>query len=193
MKSVPLILVLLVLGGCQKPGELTAAKAESVVRAEMFARTPAYAEVPQKVVYGPRSPKDDYDEKSIRTLDNLARAGLITVARSEEADGTVTYQGKVTKAGFPILGTTPSNRGPAFRARIADKVLDGMRDFQRHPNDPTVGRAEVVWHYEKPTALYQLFETKIDKPLNKPFVSLASFYWDKGWKFSIVVQKERAK
>ncbi|MEO8218686.1 MAG: hypothetical protein ABI718_16540 [Acidobacteriota bacterium] len=193
MKLAVTVLILNLAAGCQKPSELTAAKAESVVRSEMFSHTPAYAEVPQKVVYGPRSPKDDYDGKAVRTLENLQRSGLVTVTKTEEADGTVVYQATVTKAGFHLLGTAPSMRGPAFRGRIAEKVLDGMRDFQRHPNDPTVGRAEVVWHYEKPTAMYDLFETKIDKPLNKPFVSLASFYWDKGWKFSIVVQKERAK
>jgi len=67
-----------------------------------------------------------------------------------------------------------------------------MRNFVRHPNEPTVGRAEIVWHYEKPTRFYDLFETKIDKPLHEPFASLVSFRWEKGaWRFGVVARKVR--
>lgn len=155
----------------------------------MFGVEPVYAEVPQRVSFGPRSPKDEYDEKAVRTFQNLKQAGLIEFTETREPDGTSSYVATVTKTGFPILGTIPSARGPAFRARICEKRLEGIQNFVRHPNDPTVGRAEVVWRYVNPTAYYDLFETKINKPLNKPFVSLVSFYWDKGWKFDVTIRK----
>jgi hypothetical protein len=155
----------------------------------VFATEPVYAEVPQRVSFGPRSPKDDYDELAVRTLRNLERAGLVTVTETKEPDGTETYVAKATEKGFPILGTMPSARGPVYRARIGIKKIDGVRNFLRHPSEPTVGRAEVLWHYEQPTIYYPMFETKINKPLNTPFVSLASFYWDHGWKFDLTVLK----
>jgi hypothetical protein len=96
----------------------------------------------------------------------------------------------LTNMGFDILGTWPSARAPVYRARICEKMVDGVQNFIRHPNDPTVGRAEVVWHYDNPTPLYPLFETKINKPLKKPFVSLASFYWKHGiLKYELIVTK----
>ena len=40
------------------------------------------------------------------------------------------------------------------------------------------------------TPLYPLFETKIDKPLQKPFVSHVSFWWEEhAWKFNVNVRK----
>lgn len=177
------------LVSCAKPEPLTPELAESLVMSQIFQTEPVYAEVPQRVSYGPRSPKDEYDELAVRTLRNLEKAGLVTVAETKEPDGTETYQAKVTQKGFPILGTMPSARGPVYRARIAIKKIDGVQNFVRHPSEPTVGSAEVVWHYESPTEYYDMFETKIDKPLNKPFVSLASFYWEHGWKFDLTVMK----
>jgi hypothetical protein len=174
---------------CAKPTPLTAAKAESLIRSHMFKTEPVYAEVPQRVSFGPSSPKDDYDELAIRTLKNLEKAGLVTLAETHDPPGTTTYVATVTKEGFTILGTIPSARGPAFRARIAEKKLSGVQNFERHPTQETVGRAEVVWHYVNPTPYYDLFETKINKPLNKPFVSLVSFYWKKGWRFDVTVRK----
>jgi hypothetical protein len=193
MKAVFLGLAsLLVFGACAKPEPLTKEQAEAVIRSHMFVAEPVYAEVPQKVVFGPASPKDDFDELSVRTLRNLERAGLVTVEHSTAADGTETYVAKVTKAGFSILGTTPSNRGPAFRGRICEKRYTGFDDFARHPSDPTIGRIEIVWHYVNPTNLYPLFETKIDKPLQQPFMSVASVYWNKGdWRFNVIVQKTK--
>lgn len=177
------------LTACAKPDPLTEEVAESLVMSTIFLSEPVYAEVPQRVSYGPRSPKDDYDELAVRTLRNLEKAGLVTVAAQKDPDGTETYVAKATQKGFPILGTMPSARGPVYRARIAEKKIDGLRNFIRHPSEPTVGSAEVVWHYVNPTEYYPMFETKIDKPLNKPFVSLASFYWDHGWKFDLTVKK----
>ena len=175
---------------CSKPTPLTPTLAESIVRTNLFPVEPVYAEVPQRVWYGPKSPMDDFDQASVRTLMNLQKAGLVTVAESHSPDGMTTYQAKVTQKGFRILGTMPSARGPVYRGRIADKKLDTVRNFQRHPSDPTVGRAEVIWHYDDPTELYAMFETKIDKPLKKPFASIAAFHWDNGaWKMEITIKK----
>jgi len=97
---------------------------------------------------------------------------------------------KVTSKGFSLLGTAPSVRGPVYRGMICFKRYDGIRDFQRHPNEPTTGRAELVWHYDEPTPLYPLFDTKLNKPLKKPFASLVSFYWkDYEWHFDVTVRK----
>lgn len=175
---------------CEKAEPLTAQKAQELISAYAFKREPVYAEVPQKVWWTPKAPKDDYDDKALRTLRNLERAGLVTVTESDLTADTATYVAKVTQKGFPLLGTAPSARGPVFRARIAEKRYDGLRNFVRHPTEPTVGHAELVWHYENPTPLYDLFETKIDKPLKTPFVSHVSFWWeDHVWKFNVNVRK----
>jgi len=196
MRSRALLAAVIVAVACResKPTPLTEKKAEAIIRSQTFASEPVYAEVPQRVSFGPSSPKDDYDEKAIRTLRNLEREGFVTLRVTRDPDGTETTLASVTQKGFPILGTTPSARGPAFRARICEKKLDGVRNFIQHPNDPTVGRAEVVWHYANPNALYPLFETKINKPLETLFVSLASFHWDDmQWKFNIIVRKAEAE
>lgn len=179
--------------GCQKPQPLTAEKAQEIVAGWSFRREPVYAEVPQKVWWSPKSPKDDYDEKAVRTLRNLEKAGLVTVTGSESGD-SAEFIAKVTKKGFPILGTAPSHRGPVYRATICEKRYDGLRNFVRHPSEPTVGHGELVWHYANPTWLYPLFETKIDKPLNKPFASHVSFWHEKHqWKFEVTVRKTPAE
>ena len=188
---LPLTLVL--VAGCGEPEPLTAQKAEAIVKAWAPKREPVYAEVPQKVWWTPKSPKDDYDELAVRTLRNLERAGLVTVTEEVTAD-SATYIAKVTKKGFPILGTAPSYRGPVFRATICEKRYDGLRNFVRHPREKTVGHAELVWHYDNPTWLYPLFETKIDKPLNKPYVSNISFWHEKHqWRFEVNVRKTPAQ
>jgi hypothetical protein len=178
---------------CQKPEPLTAAKAEAILRAYMFQREPVYAEVPQRVWWSPRSPKDDFDEKSLRTLRNLQNAALVTVADTSSGD-TTSYTAKVTEKGFHVLGTAPSFRGPVYRGLICNKKYDGLRDFERHPTEPTVGHAQLIWHYDDPTPLYPVFETKINKPLNKPFASLVSFYYkDHQWRFDVIVRKTEAE
>ena len=183
------LFALLLLGACQRREALTAAKAEQILRGTMFNAEPVYAEVPQRVWWNARAAKDDFDEKSLRTFDNLKREGLITVTGSGTADAGE-YIAKVTPKGFPLLGTAPSYRGPVYRGMICRKKYDGIRNFQRHPSDPTTGHAELVWHYEDPTPLYALFETKINKPLNKPFASLVSFYYkDYQWRFDVTVRK----
>ena len=96
----------------------------------------------------------------------------------------------MTSKGFPLLGTAPSYRGPCFRGQICQKKYTGIRNFQRHPTDPTIAHAELIWHYANPTPLYPLFETKINKPLKKPFASLVSFFWKDGaWHFDVTVRK----
>ena len=182
----------LIVLGCQKPQPLTAEKAQEIVSGWSFRKEPVYAEVPQRVWWSPKAPKDDYDGKALQTLRNLEKAGLVTVTGSESGD-SAEFIAKVTKKGFPVLGTAPSHRGPVYRATICEKRYDGLRNFVRHPTEPTVGHGELVWHYEKPTWLYPLFETKIDKPLNKPFASHVSFWHDKHqWKFEVVVRKTGA-
>lgn len=174
---------------CQGPEPLTAAKAQQILSGYIVARVPTYAEVPQRVWWNAQWPEDDFDAKSVRTLHNLERAGLITVTESHQG-GTTAFAGKVTAKGFAILGTAPSLRGPAFRGLICYKTYDGIRNFQRHPTIPTIGHAELTWHYVQPTALYPLFETKIDKPLNTEFASLVAFYYkDHQWRFDVTVNK----
>src|SRR5581483_3333197 len=105
---------LLIAAACQKREPLTAAKADAILRGFMFARQPVYAEVPQKVWWDEKHPEDDFDRKSVATLLNLQRAGYVTVTESHDAHGSV-YLAQVTPKGFPVLGTAPSLRGPAFR------------------------------------------------------------------------------
>jgi hypothetical protein len=183
------LLGVLIALGCSKPEPLTEEKAKQIVAGWIFKKEPVYAEVPQRVWWSPKSPKDDYDEKALRTLRNLERAGLVTVTEKVNGD-SAEYIAKVTKKGFPILGTAPSYRGPVYRATICQKVYDGLRNFVRHPHEPTVGAAELVWHYDNPTWLYPFFETKINKPLKTPFVSNVSFWYAKRqWKFEVTVKK----
>ena len=107
----------------------------------------------------------------------------------DKASGTV-KENLGRALGDPILGTSPSARGPVFRGLICYKVYDGLRNFQRHPTEPTTGHGELVWHYTSPTPLYPFFETKQNKPLDKPFVSLVSFYYkDFQYRFDVTVRK----
>lgn len=175
--------------GCDNPPPLDAQRADSIVRSQIFMAEPVYAEVPQTVAFGPASPKDEYDGKAVETLARLERAGLVTVTESHAPDGASTYRAKVTGAGFRVLGTMPSMRGPVYRGQICEKRIVGTRNFVRHPSDPTVGRVEIVWVYANPTSLYELFETKMNKPLKKQFVSVAAIHWDHGWKFELTVPK----
>ena len=188
LRTRVLLLTMLALA-CAKREPLTLEKARSIIGDVSLRREPVYAEVPQKVWWSPKAPKDPYDELAVRTLRNLERAGLVTV--TEQIDGdSATYIAKVTQKGFPVLGTAPSVRGPVFRATICEKRYDGLRNFVRHPTEPTVGHAELVWHYENPTPLYAMFETKINKPLRHPFVSKVSFWWEKHqWRFEVNVKK----
>jgi hypothetical protein len=189
---IVLLAASIALSACARKEPLTAQKADELIKAYTFKREPVYADVPQRVWWSPTSPKDDYDLKALRTLENLQRAGLVTL--TERQDGVIhSVIAQVTKKGFPILGTAPSFRGPVFRGQIADKVYDGLRNFQRHPTEPTTGHGELVWHYTNPTWLYPLFETKMNKPLDKPFASLVSFYWkDHQWRFDVTVRKTEA-
>ena len=182
--------VLLFLVACDRKQPLTAELAQEIVNRAAFKKEPVYAEVPQVVWWGPRAPKDEYDERAVRTLRNLEKAGLVTVTESKRADGGMQYAAKVTEKGFPILGTAPSYRGPVYRGHIAEKRYDGLRDFVRHPSDETVGHAKLMWHYDNPTALYPMFETRQNKPLKKPFASHISFFYkDHEWRFSVNVKK----
>lgn len=189
-QGVMLIAVLALLA-CDRRTPLTEEKARQLVFSRAFKREPVYAEVPQRVWWNPGAPKDDFDEKSVASLRNLQRVGLVTVSETVSPDGSsAEYIARVTDKGFPILGTAPSYRGPVYRGKICEKVYDGLRDFQRHPSEPTVGHAKLIWHYENPTALYPLFETKRNKPLHTPFASHLSFYWkDYQWRMDVTVNK----
>ncbi|HKO00215.1 MAG TPA: hypothetical protein VJ032_00895, partial [Thermoanaerobaculia bacterium] len=83
------ITTLLVLAACQNPEPLTAAKADQILRGYMFAREPVYAEVPQRVWWDERHPKDDFDDKSLRTFKNLERAGYVTVSETHDNHGAI--------------------------------------------------------------------------------------------------------
>ena len=188
--SALVILAAMFAAGCEKREALTATKAEEIVQAWSFKREPVYAEVPQKVWWNATSPKDDYDGKALATLRNLERAGLVTVKETVDPNGTTSYVASATSKGFPILGTAPSARGPVYRGQICWKVYDGLRNFQRHPTEETVGSADLAWHYTEPSGLYPLFETKINKPLDRPFSSQIAFRYEEGeWKFNVVVRK----
>lgn len=185
-----IVAVALLAVACDRPEPLTEAKANEIISRYSFKAEPVYAEVPQRVWWSPSSPKDDYDEKALRSLHNLEKAGLVTIEASTKPDGTVSYLAHTTEKGFPILGTAPSLRGPVFRGRICEKRYDGLKGFQRHPSQPTVGSANLMWHYTNPTWLYPLFETKINKPLDKPFASQVAFrYEEHEWKFNVVARK----
>src|SRR4051794_33794164 len=162
------VLLLLALS-CQKAEPLTAAKAEQILRDVRFTAEPIYAEVPQKVWWNARFPKDEFDERSLHTFDNLQKAGLITVTGGPTPDGA-SYIAHTTSKGFPILGTDPSARGPVFRGLICYRVYDGLRNSHRPPPNPPTAHGELLGHYPRPTSLYPMFETKQNKPLNKPFV-----------------------
>lgn len=191
---MPRILIIAIMAAasvlsCGAPPELTEETAREILDGVLFEVEPVYAEVPQVVQWGPSAPQDEYDERAVRTLRNLEREGLVTL--DETSDGDAYHlEARTTPEGFRLLGVVPSPRGPALRARIAEKKLDGMRNFVRHPTVATIGRAEVLWHYENPTRFYEMFETKIDKPLGDPFASLVSFRWEKGaWRFGVVAPK----
>jgi len=174
---------------CARKEPLTAEKARTIIGQYQTVVEPVYAEVPQRVWWSPTAPMDDYDQKALRTLQNLERAGYLKI--EERHDGVITsFIGRATPKGFPILGTAPSLRGPCFRATICEKRYDGLQDFVRHPNDPYTGSAQLIWHYTNPTSLYPLFETKINKPLNRPFASHVAFYYkDYQWRFDVTVRK----
>ncbi|HEX6179345.1 MAG TPA: hypothetical protein VF057_13365 [Thermoanaerobaculia bacterium] len=192
-RAAAVILCIIAFSSCAKREPLTEAKAEEILRSYGLPTQPTYAEVPQRVWWNPKFPKDDYDEKALRTLRNLEKAGFVAVSGSETADSGE-YIGKVTERGFRILGTTPSARGPAFRARLCDRVYDGLRNFQRHPSEETTGYGDLIWHYANPTPLYEMFETKMNKPLNTPFASQVAFYYKEGeWRFEIAVAKTSAE
>lgn len=190
IRSVSLaLLVLTLIPGCKAPEPLTEDRARELILDRAIDDEPVYAEVPERVFWGPDSPKDDYDELALRTLRHLEAAGLVTLAH--EADGdSESWTASVTKAGFPILGKVPSARGRALRAKICVKKIDDVRNFVQHPSDPMIAGADLVWHYEQPTSLYEAFETKINKPLDKPFRSVVSIRNENGlWKLDLVIRK----
>src|SRR5688500_10731466 len=116
--SVFVLLLFLTLPACARRVPLTAEKAEAIMRSHGLRPEPIYAEVPQRVWWNAKAPKDDYDGKALQTLRKLEQAGLLSVTGGENPDGSAEYIGKVTEKGFRILGTAPSHRGPAFRAKI---------------------------------------------------------------------------
>lgn len=186
---LPIALLFLSIA-CGRPAPLDEQTAIELIRRNAIDDEPIYAEVPQRLWWGPGYPKDAYDDKALETLRNLERAGLLTVSYTKDKEGREIYRGKVTEKGFAILGTVPSARGKAFRGKICVKKIDRITNFIRHPNDPLVGSAEIIWHYTQPTPLYELFTTKIDKPLDKPYRSVASIRDDNGlWRVELAIRK----
>jgi hypothetical protein len=169
---------------------LTAERARELILDRAIDTEPVYAEVPARVWWGPDYPKDEYDEIALRTLRNLETAGLVTLTREADDGGTESWTAAVTEKGFPILGKVPSKRGRALRGKICVKKIDDVGNFIAHPSNPGVGSADLYWHYEQPTDLYELFETKIDKPLGKPFRSVVSIHNENGvWKLDLIIRK----
>lgn len=184
-----LVLLGVMLSGCGAPRPLTEEFARTLILERAIDEEPVYAEVPARVWWGPDYPKDDYDELAMKTLRNLETAGLVALASEVEGE-TESWTATVTEKGFPILGKVPSKRGRALRAKVCVKKIDDVRNFISHPSDPTVGSADLIWHYEQPTALYEAFETKVNKPLDKPFRSVVSIRNENGlWKLDLVIRK----
>jgi hypothetical protein len=178
---------------CREAPPLDATSAERIIRSRIFEREPVYAEVPMRIRWGPAYPMDEFDERSLSTLEKLQSAGLITLSREEE-DGMSLVTATTTRRGFRELGTVPSARGPALRGRIAEKVVEEIRNFETHPSQPRVGRAEIVWRYQSPTELYELFDTKQDKPIDEPFVSVVSItHGERGWSVETIVPRMRTR
>lgn len=186
-----ILIAMIALASCGgDESELDASRAEAIIRSRMFATQPAYAEVPMQVRWGPGYEKDEFDERSLSTIRKLEEAGLVIVKTTTSGTTTVVSV-ETTPEGFRQLGTVPSARGPALRGRIAEKVLDDVVNFEPHPSRPLVGRAEVIWHYQAPTPLYPLFDTKQDKPLDVPFKSIVSLSRSQGqgWVVETLVPK----
>ncbi len=189
MKRIALFLLVVCAAGCGGEEPLTAQRAEQIIRGQIFLTEPVYAEVPQRVTWSEAAPKDAFDELSIRTLENLRDAGLVTLETESSEEGH-SLVATPTAKGFSVLGKVPSARGPALRGRIAEKVFDRVSGFVRHPRQIDVGRAEIIWHYENPTPLYPLFETKREKALNAPFASIVSIHRNHGaWEVTTMVKK----
>jgi hypothetical protein len=185
-----LVFTLLLLS-CREVPPLDSASAERIVRSRIFEREPVYAEVPITIRWGPSYPMDEFDERSLSTLEKLEKAGLVGLSRSEE-EGMSIVTATTTASGFRELGTVPSARGPALRGRIAEKVFEEIRNFESHPSQPRVGRAEIVWRYQAPTELYELFDTKQDKTIDEPFVSVVSItHGERGWSVETIIPKVR--
>jgi hypothetical protein len=72
--------------------------------------------------------------------------------------------------------------------------LGALRDAWLVESDSPARHDELVWHFTKPTPLCPMFETKQNKPLDKPFISLVSFYYkDHQWRFHVTVRKTKAE
>src|SRR6266568_736107 len=98
--SQGLLVVLALALACDRAEPLTEAKARQVLERFMVQRVPVYAEVPQRVWWSATAPKDDFDEKSLRTFDNLVKAGLITTKPFSTPDGKTGVIAEVTPKGF---------------------------------------------------------------------------------------------
>src|SRR3954451_18017823 len=76
----------------QRRVPLTVEKAKEIVGDYQKVVEPVYAEVPQRVWWSPRAPKDDYDEKALRTLHNLEHAGYVRIEETHK-EGVDSYIG----------------------------------------------------------------------------------------------------
>lgn len=186
-----LVVLLAVAASCTEPERLTRAAASEFVRDSFFREEPAYAEVPQRVVWSESSPTDDFDGRSIQTLERLKEMGLVTLEREgSPSDGSVTAH--TTPAAARVLGLVPSARGPALRGRVATKMLDGVGSVDVHPGDPRTGRVEVIWHYASPTPLHAVFAPVSDRPLGEPQATVLSMRWSEGaWRAAVIIPRTR--
>lgn len=186
-----LVLFALVAGGCGPPERLTPEIAEEVVMATMLETEPAYAEVPSSVRWSPESPRDEFDQRSITTLDRLQSLGLVTLRRTgDSSSGAV--EASQTEQGRRLLGVVPSARGPALRGRVASRKLQGIGAFTPHPTDPRSARVEVLWTYEDPTPLHGAFAPVADRTPGVAHATVLSIGWIEGaWRGKILIRKTR--
>ena len=52
-KTLTLVILAIAVCSCAKPEPLTEAKAQQLIESQMFKSEPVYAEVPQRVQFGP--------------------------------------------------------------------------------------------------------------------------------------------
>lgn len=183
--------LILVIFACREPERLTPGIAREVIDSTMLQTEPVYAEVPVTVRWSPEAPMDEFDRRSIETLERLERLGLVSVeAAGDETRGTVTATTAPEAA--RILGVVPSVRGPALRGRVAEKRRTGIGELTLHPSDPRTGRVEVIWHYESPTQLHAAFAPVSDRPIGVPQATVLTLSWIEGaWRGKVVVRRTR--
>src|SRR5437016_1824532 len=121
------VLLLLLALACDRAEPLTEQKAREVLQRFMAQKVPVYAQVPQRVWWSAAAPRDDFDEKSLRTFDNLQKAGLSATKPIQTADGKTGLRAAVAMiASVASRGKNPVSTTPAFsRMRATTSAISG--------------------------------------------------------------------